>query len=87
MNFRRGVVVDPGSRSSHAVQVAAKHGLSLDDIHVPLLVRAVYGNFPVKIVALLRNPVDRIKSAYYGLAHYRDVYGDNPEVTNGAPHH
>lgn len=62
------------------MQVAVEHGLSLDDLHVPLLVRAMYGDFPIKLVVVVRNPIDRFQSGYFGLNHYKDVYGENPEV-------
>lgn len=43
------------------MQVAESVGLSLDDLHVPLLVRAVYGEWPLKLVVLLRDPIDRFE--------------------------
>lgn len=62
-------------------QVISEAGIAFDEAHVPLLVRAAYGEWPVKLVVLLRNPIDRLWSAYNEYGHYKSKYGATPEVT------
>ena len=81
----RGQVAVTTMNTCAPLQVATSLGLSLDDLHVPLLVRATYGDFPVKLVAVLRHPADRIHSAYWALPHYHGKYGDTPEVPAVCP--
>ena len=48
-------------------QVAADHGFDyLNDQNVPMLVRGVYGKRIPRLVVMLRDPIDRLHSAYYG---------------------
>lgn len=47
------------STSSCGVQAAESVGLTFDDLHVPLLVRAAYGDWPLKLIVMLRDPLDR----------------------------
>ena len=54
------------SSCDFAPQAAADAWLSYADVQLPLLMRAVYGNRSPKFILLLRNPVDRIYSAFYG---------------------
>ena len=52
-------------------QVAADHGFDyMRDQNVALLARAVYSSKLPRLVAVLRNPIDRIHSAFYGYPHY-----------------
>ncbi|EFJ46167.1 hypothetical protein VOLCADRAFT_93309 [Volvox carteri f. nagariensis] len=60
-------------------ELAASLGLPYNDISLPLLISAVYGRRPPKMVVLVRNPVDRLYSAYWRYGHYRDKYGPSPE--------
>ncbi|GLI70541.1 hypothetical protein VaNZ11_015457 [Volvox africanus] len=60
-------------------QLAANLGLPYNEISLPLLVSAVYGRRPPKMVVLVRNPVDRLYSAYWRYGHYRDKFGPTPE--------
>lgn len=48
------------------VQVAVQHGMNYDDQHLPLLMRAVYVDRMPRMVVMVRDPVDRLHSAYYG---------------------
>lgn len=67
--------------SSWHVQRAAKAGIDyMKDQHLPLLVRAVYGNRIPKMVLLARDPVQRLYSAYFGYPHYHNKYGLSSEV-------
>ena len=47
-------------------QAAVQAGLPYTDVQLPMLMRALYGSRSPKFVLLLRNPVDRIYSAYFG---------------------
>lgn len=49
-----------------APQAASEAGVAYSDVQLPFLMRAVYGSRSPKFVFLLRNPVDRIYSAYFG---------------------
>ena len=56
--------------------ICVKYGFDrLKDQHVPLLMKAVYGNKLPKLIVVLRNPIDRIASAYYGYPHYHTKFG------------
>ncbi len=46
-------------------QEVGRAGLEWDDAHVPTLLRAVYGDYPVKLVVLLRDPVQRLEGAFW----------------------
>jgi hypothetical protein len=46
--------------------------------HVQIM-RAMYRDKPPKLVGLLRNPIDRIHSAFYGYPHYGAKFGHTPE--------
>ena len=48
------------------LQAAVQAGLPYTDVQLPMLMRALYGSRIPKFVLLLRNPVDRIYSAYFG---------------------
>ena len=37
-----------------------------DTQHLPVMLRAVYANRPPRMVVLLRDPVERLHSAFYG---------------------
>ena len=47
-------------------------------VEVPHLVKAMQGS-NVRLVAMLRNPVDRLHASFYFHDHYRMHYGANPE--------
>lgn len=36
-----------------------------DEAHVPMLLCAVYGDYPVKLVILLRDPVKRLEASFW----------------------
>lgn len=59
----------------------AEAGIGFDDSHLPLLVRALYSTWPLKLIVLLRNPVDRLVSAYWSYDHYKTKYGATSEVS------
>lgn len=47
-------------------QVAQDAGVDYDEVHLPLLLAAVYGRAHLpKLVVMLRNPIDRLHSAYW----------------------
>ncbi|PNH00714.1 hypothetical protein TSOC_013450, partial [Tetrabaena socialis] len=57
---------------------SAAAGIDYDrEAHNPLLVRAVYGLRPPKMILLARNPIDRLFSAFHGYPHYHGKYGKN----------
>jgi hypothetical protein len=69
---------DLHSAPTSSSKVAAAHGFDyLLDQAVPLLARAVYGDKLPKLVAVLRNPTERLHSAYYGYDHYFNRHGRN----------
>ena len=45
---------------------AKEAGVSLEDLQLPMLMRAVYGTHQPKFVFLLRDPVERFFSSYFG---------------------
>ncbi len=59
----------------NAPQASDEAGLDYRlDQHTPLLMRAVYGSERVpRLVALVRDPVERIHSAYWGYPHYQSA--------------
>ncbi|GAX80445.1 hypothetical protein CEUSTIGMA_g7884.t1 [Chlamydomonas eustigma] len=60
-------------------KVALDHGFDfMRDQNIPLLMRAVYAEKLPRLVAVLRDPIDRIHSAYYGYPHYHSRHGRNP---------
>lgn len=48
-------------------------------LSVPHLLRAAYGNQSVKIVAVLRNPLARLKAAFRKYPHYAKEFGDGAD--------
>ena len=42
---------------------------------VPQLLAAVYGKYPLKLVVLLRDPVERLHAAFFNYFHYGNKYG------------
>lgn len=60
-------------------KVISEAGINFEEAHVPLLVNAAYGEWPVKLVVLLRNPIDRLWSSYHEYDHYKSKYGATPE--------
>eukprot|EP00983_Pelagomonas_calceolata_P091275 1157523-Pelagomonas_calceolata.AAC.4 len=54
--------------------------MNYDDLHLPAIVSAAYGagTFKPKMIVLLRDPIERLHSAFYGYAHYQK-YGHTPE--------
>ncbi|MEW5313500.1 MAG: hypothetical protein WDW38_005064 [Sanguina aurantia] len=61
------------------LEVSRKSGIPFDRMHVPLLMRAVYGSRPPRLVVLARNPIQRLHSAYYCYQHYHSKYGRNAQ--------
>lgn len=61
-------------------QVIAEAGVDFDEAHLPLLLHAAYGAWPLKLIVLLRNPVDRLVSAFWSYAHYKARYGATAEA-------
>eukprot|EP00798_Chlamydomonas_sp_ICE-L_P006514 gene6512-3152_t len=51
----------------------------MKDQNVPMLMRGVYGSFVPKLVIMLRNPVDRLHSAYFDHPKYHAKYGNSSE--------
>ena len=45
-------------------------------MQLPMLMRALYGNRTPKFVLLLRSPVDRIYSAFFGTRSLKERYGN-----------
>ena len=43
-------------------------------ISVPQLVKAVYGEYPLRLLVMLRDPVERLHSAFFGYEHYGRKY-------------
>ncbi len=67
-------------------QRAVQAGIDYDlDSHNPLLVRAVYGSRPPKMVVVVRDPVARLFSAFHGYPHYHGKYGTAPRGTADRP--
>ena len=44
---------------------------------LPRLLRRVYGAYDVRMVVVLRDPVERLHAAYWNYGHYGNVYGQN----------
>jgi len=44
-------------------------------ISVPRLLKNVYSDFPLKLIVLLRDPVERLHTAYFNYHHYQAKYG------------
>ncbi|GLC34028.1 hypothetical protein PLESTB_000830200 [Pleodorina starrii] len=58
------------------VKRATEAGVDWDtEAHNPLLVRAVYGDRPPKMILVARDPIARLYSAYHGYPHYHGKYG------------
>jgi hypothetical protein len=45
--------------------MARSLGVSYDDLHLPALMSAVYGQRKPKMIVMLRDPVERLHSAFY----------------------
>jgi len=69
--------IPAGQRADH--ENAVKAGVHYSDLHMPMLMRAVYGARTPKFVFLLRNPVDRIFSAFFGLKSMWERYGNSSQ--------
>lgn len=62
------------------VQAAEQAGFDFDDVHMPLMMSAVYGRERApKLLMVLRNPIDRLYTAYWSHPHYKGKYGQTPE--------
>lgn len=44
---------------------------------LPRLLRRVYGTYDVRMVVVLRDPVERLHAAFWNYGHYQNVYGRN----------
>ncbi|GAX78166.1 hypothetical protein CEUSTIGMA_g5608.t1 [Chlamydomonas eustigma] len=64
------------ARTDH-VQAWRLAGYELEDVQLPLLMKAVYGDWTPKFVFLLRHPIHRIYSAYYGTPALRERFGND----------
>eukprot|EP00798_Chlamydomonas_sp_ICE-L_P014904 gene14904-20953_t len=68
-------------------KVAEDLGLSYDLKHMPVLMSALYHQNPAdqssgpvpKFIFVLRNPLERLHTAYWSHPHYRGKYGENPQ--------
>eukprot|EP00191_Tetraselmis_sp_GSL018_P003786 CAMPEP_0177598730 /NCGR_PEP_ID=MMETSP0419_2-20121207/12543_1 /TAXON_ID=582737 /ORGANISM="Tetraselmis sp., Strain GSL018" /LENGTH=412 /DNA_ID=CAMNT_0019091271 /DNA_START=204 /DNA_END=1442 /DNA_ORIENTATION=+ len=60
-------------------EAAAAANVSHRFAQLPLLMRAVYGARPPRLVAILRDPVERFHHAFWAHPHYRDRYGATAE--------
>lgn len=58
---------------------AADLGLDYDFKHLPFIMRAAYGNTSPKFIVMLRDPVERLYSAYWFYAHYQSRYGSTSQ--------
>ncbi|GLI66090.1 hypothetical protein VaNZ11_009812 [Volvox africanus] len=55
---------------------ATEAGIRWDtEAHNPLLMRAVYGDRPPKLILVARDPIARLYSAFHGYPHYHNKYG------------
>lgn len=58
------------------LQRAEEAGIKWDtEAHNPLLLRAVYGERPPKMILVAREPISRLYSAFHGYPHYNGKYG------------
>lgn len=57
-----------------ATQAAADLGLEPHDLSTPLLMRAVYGPRPPKLIAVVRAPTARLHAAYHIHPHYHEQW-------------
>lgn len=55
-------------------------GIDYDDAHVPLLLHAAYGEWPVRLIVMLCNPIERLWVAFHEYGQYKGKYGATPEV-------
>ncbi len=62
-----------------ALQVARQVGVHYHDLHLPTIMRAAYGKRPPKFIMMVRNPIDRLHSAFYGHEQYKTKYGKDPD--------
>ncbi|KAG2432485.1 hypothetical protein HXX76_008830 [Chlamydomonas incerta] len=60
-------------------QVAKKIGIPYNDMSLPLVLSAVYGKRPPRMIVMLRNPVERLYSAFWRYSHYNTKYGNTVE--------
>jgi len=60
-------------------EAVAASGIGYRHAQLPLLMKAVYGSRQPRLVAILRNPVDRFHHAFWSHPHYRDRYGADAE--------
>jgi hypothetical protein len=70
---------EPPARRLRPLQVARETGVHYDDLHLPVVMRAAYGKRPPKLVMMVRNPIDRLHSAYWQYEHYKKKYGLDPD--------
>jgi hypothetical protein len=68
-----------------AWQAVSEAGIEHDEAHVPLLLHAAYGEWPVRLIVLLRNPIERLWSAFHEYGQYKGKYGATPEVAAYTP--
>ena len=66
------------------MKVAEDLGVShMNDLHLPVIFKGFYQGLAdahqPKLIVLLRNPIDRLHSAYYQYHHYNNKYGNNAE--------
>eukprot|EP00798_Chlamydomonas_sp_ICE-L_P031207 gene31207-6356_t len=60
------------------MQVASEHKMDyVRDAINPMFMRAMYGQHEPKLVIMLREPIARLHSAYYGYPHYFGAFGKN----------
>ncbi|KAG2498747.1 hypothetical protein HYH03_003486 [Edaphochlamys debaryana] len=60
-------------------KAARNMGMPYDDLSLPLIMSAVYGRRPPKLVIMLRNPIERLYSAFWHYGHYQTRYGATSE--------
>ncbi|PNW78886.1 hypothetical protein CHLRE_09g393321v5 [Chlamydomonas reinhardtii] len=57
-------------------QVAKKIGIPYNDMSLPLVLSAVYGKRPPRMIIMLRNPIERLYSSFWRYSHYNTKYGN-----------
>jgi hypothetical protein len=62
------------------LQAVSEAGIDYDEAHVPLLLHAAYGDWPFKMIVMLRNPIERLWTAFHEYGQYKGKYGATPEV-------
>eukprot|EP00873_Tetraselmis_striata_P009748 jgi/Tetstr1/430012/TSEL_019873.t1 len=68
----------PAARAADRAAIQAA-GIPARFAHLPLLMKAVYGSFTPRLIAILRDPVERFHYAFWSHPHYRDKYGATAE--------